>query len=142
LHARCWLHGFGWMMVGAGGQLLERSLVDRTVYAPERLVFEAVPILDPPLVQDQAARQPIVMDGEALDTIARCPSLTIVEQASLRQLFAKEKHRLAPESVRARDDFVLICQDRRARGNIASACNAYCRAPVPRRFAATCRTAV
>ena len=54
LHARCWLHGFGWMMVGAGGQLLERSIVDRMVYAPERLVFEAAPILDPPLVQDQA----------------------------------------------------------------------------------------
>lgn len=33
LHARCWLHGLGWMMVGAGGQLLERSLVDRMVYA-------------------------------------------------------------------------------------------------------------
>ena len=25
LHDRCWLAGFGWMMVGAGGQLLERS---------------------------------------------------------------------------------------------------------------------
>jgi hypothetical protein len=28
-------------MIGAGGQLLERSLVDRTVHAPERLVFFA-----------------------------------------------------------------------------------------------------
>lgn len=33
-HARCWLAGFGWMMVGAGGQLLERSIVDRMVAAP------------------------------------------------------------------------------------------------------------
>jgi hypothetical protein len=31
LHDRCWLAGYGWMMVGAGGQLLERSIVDRTV---------------------------------------------------------------------------------------------------------------
>jgi hypothetical protein len=27
LHRRCWLHGFGWLMIGAGGQLLERSII-------------------------------------------------------------------------------------------------------------------
>jgi hypothetical protein len=31
LHDRCWLAGFGWMMVGTAGQLLERSIVDRVV---------------------------------------------------------------------------------------------------------------
>ena len=45
LHERCWLAGFGWYMVGAGGQLLDRSIVDRMVGAPERLVFEGGPIL-------------------------------------------------------------------------------------------------
>src|SRR5262249_40468061 len=29
LHARCRLAGLGWMMIGAGGQLLDRSIVDR-----------------------------------------------------------------------------------------------------------------
>lgn len=38
LHDRAWLAGYGWMMVGAGGQLLERSIVDRMVGSPERLV--------------------------------------------------------------------------------------------------------
>jgi hypothetical protein len=52
LHDRCWLAGFGWMMVGAGGQLLERSIVDRMVGGPERLVFEGPPVLVPPLAQD------------------------------------------------------------------------------------------
>jgi hypothetical protein len=42
LHDRCWLAGLGWMMVGAGGQFLERSIVDRMVYAAERLVFEGL----------------------------------------------------------------------------------------------------
>jgi hypothetical protein len=37
LHARCWLHGYGWMMVGRGGQLLERLIVDCTVGSPARL---------------------------------------------------------------------------------------------------------
>ena len=43
--ARCWLHGFGWMMIGAGGQLLTRSLIDRSVGRPEGLMFRraAVP---------------------------------------------------------------------------------------------------
>lgn len=40
LHERCWLAGLGWLMVGACGQLLERSIVDRMVGRPERLVFE------------------------------------------------------------------------------------------------------
>ena len=52
LHNRCFLAGFGWLMVGAGGQLLERSIVDRMVGAPERLIFEGAPILLSPLMQD------------------------------------------------------------------------------------------
>jgi hypothetical protein len=65
-HDRCWLAGFGWSMVGAAGAVLERSLVDRTVYAPERLVFEGAPVLDPPLVQDLASRTPRVREGGPL----------------------------------------------------------------------------
>jgi hypothetical protein len=106
LHERCWLAGFGWMMVGAGGQLLERSIIDRMVGAPERLVFEGAPVLDPPLSQDLASRAPLARDGAALDTVSACPPLTIVEQAKLRELRAKEAHRLAPESARARAAFV------------------------------------
>ena len=57
LHARCWLAGFGWMNVGAAGQLLERSIIDRMVGAAERLVFEGPPVVEPPLRQDAAARR-------------------------------------------------------------------------------------
>jgi hypothetical protein len=106
LHERCWLAGFGWMMIGAGGQLLERSIVDRMVGAPERLVFEGSPILEPPLQQDRESRRPAPVDGEALDTVAACPPLTIVETSKLRQLKAKEAHRLGPESAKARTAFV------------------------------------
>ena len=52
VHERCWLKGLGWMTVGAAGQLLERSIIDRAVYAPERLVFEGAPIVELPLEQD------------------------------------------------------------------------------------------
>jgi hypothetical protein len=106
LHARCWLAGLGWMMVGAAGQLLERSIVDRMVGAPERLVFEARPILDAPLSQDAALREPVSKAGPPLDTIAACPPLTILEQSRLKELRAREAHRLAPDSAKARAAFV------------------------------------
>jgi hypothetical protein len=107
LHARCWLLGFGWMMVGAGGQMLERSLIDRMVYAPERLVFEGAPILEPPLVQDQASRTPITTEGSPLDTRAICPDLSLVEKARLRDLLAAEKHRLVPEAAKVRAEYIV-----------------------------------
>jgi hypothetical protein len=106
LHDRCWLAGLGWMMVGAGGQLLERSVVDRVVGGPERLVFEGAPVVDPPLAQDPRKRRPIAVEGEALDTVAACPPLSTVEKARLAERRAKEGHRLAPESAKARETFV------------------------------------
>ena len=102
LHDRCWLAGFAWLAVGAGGQLLDRSIVDRMVGAPERLVFEGSPVLDPPLVQDAACRRPLVTEGAALDTLAACPPLTVVEQAKLREMKAKDEYRLAPASAEVR----------------------------------------
>ena len=106
LHDRCWLAGLGWHMVGAGGQLLDRSLVDRMVYAPERLVFEGAPTLSPPLTQDHNARQPETFEGEPLDTTEACPDLTIVEKAKLREIKAKSEHILAPDRAKERDRFV------------------------------------
>ncbi|XIA64703.1 hypothetical protein ACFIOY_38945 [Bradyrhizobium sp. TZ2] len=47
LHNRCWLHGFGWHMIGGAGQLLDRSIVDRMVGFGERLCFEGAPVVVP-----------------------------------------------------------------------------------------------
>jgi hypothetical protein len=106
LHERCWLAGFGWMMVGAAGQLLERSIVDRMVWAPERLVFEGAPLLELPLKQDRAVRRPIVSHGGALDTTGTCPTLTILEKTTLRELRAKEAHRLSRDVATSRATFI------------------------------------
>lgn len=106
LDARCWLLSLGWMMIGAGGQLLKRSLVDWTVFAPERLVFEGAPLLAKPLVQDREQRRAQVTEGPPLDTIAACPPLQITEKAKLDELYAMEAHRLAPERATARSQFI------------------------------------
>ena len=106
LHDRCWLAGYGWMMVSASGALLERSIVDRMVGGPERLVFEGGPLLIPPLQQDKESRRPIAVDGVPLDTKAVCRSLSTVERARLDELKARERERLAPEMAKARKSFV------------------------------------
>jgi len=104
-HDRGWFHDLGWYMIGAGGQLLERSLVDRTVYAAERLVFEAAPNVVPPLAQDRSARAPIVDAGLILDTRAICPQLSVVEQARLLELRSRAAQEIAPESRKAKEAF-------------------------------------
>jgi hypothetical protein len=111
LHARCWLHGLGWYMVGVAGQLLERGIVDRMVGAPERLVFEGPPILEPPLVHDAESRRAKVHAGEILDTLTVCPPLTAVERYMLGKLRAEASQRLLPERTKAREAFI----DRQAR---------------------------
>jgi hypothetical protein len=101
LHDRCWLAGFGWFMIGAGGDLLERSIIDRMVGAPERLIFEGAPEIVPPL--SQGPRDPVVEDGVALDTRAACPDLTPVELARLAdmKLAAAQEFKSECERVRA-----------------------------------------
>jgi hypothetical protein len=102
LHDRCWLQGFGWMIVSRNGQLLERSLVDYKVGSPEHFAFEGAPVVIPPLAQDTAVRMPQVIDGSVLDTVGRCPDLTLVERARLRDLKGAERYRLAPDLDKAR----------------------------------------
>lgn len=106
VHARCLLAGFGWMIVGADGQLLERSIIDRVVGSPEPLVFEGPPLVLPPLVQEEESRRPIAIDGMVLDTVAACPPLSLLEQQKLKEMCAKEAHRLAPEIAKARERFI------------------------------------
>ena len=112
LHARCWLAGLGWLMVGAGGQLLERSIVDRVVGTPERLVFEGAPVLVPPLAQNPVGRRPSVVESGLLDTVAACPPLSIKENTLFRELRAKAAAALSFPARDARRAFVQENKER------------------------------
>jgi hypothetical protein len=83
LHKRMWLAGFGYYGLGKSGQLLDRSIVDRMVHGPERLVFEGAPVLGEGLHQDKTARMAVAHDGAVLDTREACPSLSVAERAKL-----------------------------------------------------------
>jgi hypothetical protein len=107
LHQRCWLAGYGWLMVGEAGQLLERSIVDKSVGSSERLVFEAAPTLRKPVAQDAKTRKPIVIAGKAeIDTRKVCPDLTAAERATFNKLIAAAKATLQPEADRAKAAYV------------------------------------
>ena len=69
-------------------------------------MFEGGPVLEPPLQQDRERRRPVAVDGDALDTFAACPPLSIVETAKLDELRARARQRLKPEAARARAAFI------------------------------------
>jgi hypothetical protein len=77
LFDRAWIAGMGWIQIGAGGQLLKRSIIDRCVWDPIRLVFEADATLGPGLIQ--APRPAIIHEGGMLV----CPTTLSVDEVFL-----------------------------------------------------------
>jgi hypothetical protein len=112
LHDRAWLSGLGWLVIGAAGQLLERSLVDRMVHAPERLCFEGGPILAEPLAQDPEARRPIASEGPPFDSVAACPTLSSVEQEKLAAVKRAVAQAVDGEALRVRAEYVEVQANR------------------------------
>jgi hypothetical protein len=96
-HVRAWLHGFGWMMLGAAGQFLNRSLIDASVRYPERLVFEGPPDVAPPLAQDISLRTCHPTEGVAIDTRAMIPDLTTTERQQVADVEDAMRHALLPQ---------------------------------------------
>jgi Family of unknown function (DUF5906) len=106
LHDRAWLAGLGWYLIGKAGQLLDRSIIDRSVGRGERLVFEGPPTLISPLRQDPASRRPEFHPGEPIDTRAACPPLTADEERTVAVLKAEAARRLEPERKQVREAYV------------------------------------
>jgi hypothetical protein len=110
LHDRCWQHGLGWFLIGGAGQLLERSIVDASVYGSERLVFEGPPDIVPPLLQDKNARACRPAGGMAIDTRTVVPDLTAEEKQAIAALKAAQRQVLEPQAqpIRAAADQRLV----------------------------------
>ena len=101
LHDRCWLHGFGWHLIGGAGQLLDRSIVDRMVGFGERLCFEGPPLIVPPLAQDQAKRAPEALKAKPSDS----------DRVVLR-LTEYERHRVTKAKAASARSAGEICEPR------------------------------
>lgn len=102
LHERLWLEGYGYKVVSSAGQILDRSLVDASVYGPERLVFEGPPFCVPPIGQDRKARRPKFVDGIAIDTKKVIADLTKAEKKRLREMKAEAEQKIRPQAEKVR----------------------------------------
>jgi Virulence-associated protein E len=85
LFKRLILQGHGYIAISAAGTLLLRTYIDKTVASPERLIFEA-----PPIIQSESLTftpaLPDYYSGELLDTTL-LHDLTEVEELDLSRIF-------------------------------------------------------
>lgn len=103
LFKRTWLAGRGNIKISKSGSLLERSILDATVFQPNRIDYCAPAMCEPPLVQKKPKH---VLHGDvrlALDTRAALPDLSAAEQSQYEQLVsaAQNQQRGAAAAIKA-----------------------------------------
>lgn len=89
---RLWLAGHGRFDVSSSGQLLQRTLVDTSVWQPSRLDFAGGAACKPPMSQRKT--RPHVVPGAfaMLDSKVSLQDLTTAEQAELAKLRMRMSH--------------------------------------------------
>ena len=105
-HDHAVLAGYGWVAISVAGRFLRRSIVDRLVAQPGRLVFEAPPDVIPPLWQDPVVRRPVAVDGAVVDPLVVWPSLTVGQRAQVEKAWAEMEAAREPERRRVRAKYV------------------------------------
>jgi hypothetical protein len=98
LVARLWLAGLGHIEVSKSGALLERTLVDASVWQPSRLDFAGGAACGAGL--EQRRGDPVIIEGAAqiTDTRAALPDLTAEERDRLAAIKAEAKGAAQPEA--------------------------------------------
>jgi len=98
LVARLWLAGHGHIEISASGALLERTLVDASVWQPSRLDFAGGAACGPGL--EQRRGDPVIIEGSAqpIDSRTALPDLTPEEHDRFAKIKAKAKGAAHPEA--------------------------------------------
>lgn len=92
IYQRLWDIGRGFIVVSKSGQALDRSLIDASVWQPERIDFAAEPVLEGGLVR--RAPSPMLMDGAPwLATAEFKNTPTPCRMASILQTTSKSEER-------------------------------------------------
>jgi len=113
---RAWLAGYGRYEVSESGQLLQRAVVDGSVWQPERLVFVAEPDFQPPLKRAAPDMQ-LSGDSSALFNTRLVKDLDERERRQLARIKATERARVEPEAKIKRDAFIIAAGERHAKSN-------------------------
>lgn len=103
---RLWLAGLGRFEVSASGALLERTLIDASVWQASRLDFAGGAACFDGL--DQRRGDPVRIEGavEVIDTKAALPDLTPAERAKLAEIKAAARKAADPEAAETREGWV------------------------------------
>ncbi len=106
LFDRLWLAGFGRFEVSKSGALLSRTIIDGSVFQPERLDFCGGADCGPGL--EQRLPQPLVLNTHAtpVNTAETLPDLTSQEAAELRAIRERAAAALAGDVSRARETWI------------------------------------
>lgn len=105
IEARLWLAGWGRYDISAAGSLLPRTLVDGSVWQPERFDFAGGTIAEPPLKQD--ILDPIIIEGtiEAIDP-ADVSELDAIEKESLTKARNKAAELAIPAAKKRQAEYI------------------------------------
>jgi P4 family phage/plasmid primase-like protien len=98
---RLWLAGHGRIVVGKAGQLLVRTLIDKTVYQPCRLDFAGGANCEEPLVQRRGDPQKISGEAKILEA-AKFTFLSEEEEVMYNNMMMAKKHELKPKAKKVR----------------------------------------
>ena len=103
LNLRLWAAGLGWIKASKSGQPLKRTILDASVYQPERLDFAGPPILGPGVIREPP--EPQIIEGcEFLDLAALASDGDIRERATRAMIAAIEAAQ--PELRAAKDQWI------------------------------------
>lgn len=107
LFVRLWLYGHGWIKNSKSGTQLQRSVVDASVWQPERLDFAAGADCVPPLTQERGAPVIVPSRGDRfLDTQQAIPPLSDMELERFEAMVAEAKRRNEPEASRIKETWI------------------------------------
>jgi len=109
---RLWLAGYGHIEVSNSGQMLERTLADKSLFNPTHLDYIAGSKCHEPLEQRRPA--PDVNEGEALDTARALPDLSDADEVQLKAVKDQAREMVRGEALLKLDQYT----NERARANL------------------------
>ena len=106
LFKRLWLAGFGRIEISKAGSFLTRTIIDASVFQPERLDFAGGASLGDGLIQELPDPEVFNPQGHYLDTEKELPDLSDAEQVTLADLIATAKSTLSGQQELVRDKWI------------------------------------
>jgi len=107
LQKKLWLNGQGFIKISRGGGLLVRTLIDGSVWQPERIDFCARANCVPPI--EQQRDKPVVLNSKAepLDTSKSLPELTKEENLKYNSMLSQAKDEVSEKAEEMREKFLI-----------------------------------